>query len=106
MRRASRRPPLLTALLLTLVSVVAACGSDRSVFFIGGIPEPPGNTIAGEYTDANSLITTKYIYALTLNGSLVTGTVKTWTRRGPDKPFRPADEWRFDANRQGSFDLR
>ena len=80
--------------------------AGRRSFFIGGIPEPPGNTIAGEYTDANSLITTKYIYALTLNGSLVTGTVKTWTRRGPDKPFRPADEWRFDANRQGSFDLR
>lgn len=80
--------------------------AGRRSFFIGGIPAPPGNTIAGEYTDANSLLTTQYIYALTLNGSLITGTVKTQTRRGPDKPLLPADEWRFDTERLTGFEPR
>jgi hypothetical protein len=80
--------------------------AGRRSFYIGDIDEPPGNTIAGEYTDGGILVTTKYIYALNLSGLLVAGTVKTLVRRGDEGPFRPADEWRFDAERRSTFDLR
>lgn len=80
--------------------------AGRRSFFIGDIAKPPGNTIAGEYTDGGMLATTRYIYALNLNGNLVTGTVKTLVRHGADETFRPADEWRFDAVRRAGFDDR
>lgn len=80
--------------------------AGRRSFYIGDIAKPPGNTIAGEYTDSGILATTQYIYALNLNEGLVTGTVKTLVRHGSDETFQPADEWRFDAKRRTGFDPR
>ena len=80
--------------------------AGRRSFYIGEIAKPPGNTIAGEYTDGNSLSTTRYVYTLNLNDSFITGTVKTFTRHGATGTFESADEWRFDAKRGIGFDPR
>ena len=75
--------------------------AGRRSFYIGGIAEPPGGNIAGEYIDGG-ILTTRYSYALTLNGSFVTGTVKTQTRSG-ERTFEDADVWRFKAERLTGF---
>jgi len=80
--------------------------AGRRSFYIGKIGEPPGNTIAGEYTDDGILVTTRYIYALNLNGALATGTVKTQVRSHSEEGFQPADEWRFDVERRTTFPPR
>ena len=56
---------------------------------------------AGEYIDGG-ILTTRYTYALTLNGSFVTGTVKTQIRSG-EGTFEDADVWRFKAERLTGF---
>jgi hypothetical protein len=73
--------------------------AGRRSFYIGDITKPPGNTIAGAYTDSNSLSTTRYVYTLNLSDSFITGTVKTFISQGATELFQPADEWRFDAKR-------
>ena len=80
--------------------------AGRRSFYIGEIAKPPGNTIAGEYTDGNSLSTTRYVYTLNLNDSFITGTVKTSTSHAATGTFESADEWRFDAKRGIGFDPR
>ena len=90
---------------LRLLGHVSLTAGRRS-FFIGGIAEPPGNTIAGEHTDGGILTTTQYTYTLTLNGSFVTGTVKAQTRSGSEEAFEDADIWRFNAERLTGFQSR
>ena len=90
---------------LRLLGHVMLTAARRS-FYIGEIAKPPGNTIAGEYTDGNSLSRTRYVYTLNLNDSFISGTVKTFTNHGATGTFESADEWRFDAKRAIGFDPR
>lgn len=89
---------------LRLLGHVSLTAGRRS-FFIGGIAEPLGGSIAGEYTDGSILTTTKYIYSLTLNGSFITGTIKAQNRSGSNGTFETTDIWRFSAERLTDFQL-
>ena len=87
---------------LRLLGHVSLTAGRRS-FFIGGITEPLGGSIAGEYTDGGILTTTKYTYSLTLNDSLIIGTIKAQNRSSSNGTFEAPDIWRFNAERLTGF---